>query len=338
VTSSTAKSCIATGLLCVCLALPDANAEIEIPDQSDWTDRGLVIEAGSGWDKRLHGAISPTTVVKKNGIYFVYYIGADGDRSTDGGPRNRALGVATSADGINFTKYAGNPVITHVPHGNQEEGVFSAAATLSSTGEVVLYYGALWASNSTTEQVDVFVTLATSQDGFSFDNRGAKGEYAFAPDGDEVDPIGVMNIDNGWYVYYINNQGWKLNLLSGSNIENLFDAGSVSGTGGSAKGGGDPIYLSETEFVTFVDHYDSRDTLVLTGSTSSPNDLNLVTRYDWGSTEHNHTATYLDKERQVWLMYYLNKTKNAIGVKTAPMIDDGSVAQTPEPPLDLIAE
>ena len=78
-----------------------------VPKETDWIDHGVVIESGSkgSWDIRLGGMISPSTVVKKNGTFFLYYIGADGDRSTDKGPRHRALGVATSTDGINFTKY-----------------------------------------------------------------------------------------------------------------------------------------------------------------------------------------------------------------------------------------
>jgi hypothetical protein len=313
-------------------------AEIRPPEAGEWVDRGTILEAGSGWDLRLTGAISPCTVIKKDGLFYLYYIGADGDRSTDGGPRHRALGVATSQDGITFTKYQGNPVITYLPHNNEEEGVFSAAGMVDTNGDVVIYYGALHASNSTTEQVDIYITLATSSDGLNFDNRGSRGEFAFAPDGDEVDPIGVMRDQDTWYVYYINNRGWKLNLAAGSSMNRLEDLGSVSGTGGTAKGGGDPLFINESEFVSFVDHYDSKDPLVVRGSLNSPRELTQVDRYDWGSDTHNHSATYLDSETGNWYMYYQNKGSNSIGVKIAPVVDDGVVNTKPNPPEKLIAE
>lgn len=92
------------------------------------------------------------TVPPKDPTYFLYYIGADGNRSADGRPRHRALGVAISKDGIHFTKYPCNPIITHLPHSNEEEGVFSAAAMLDESGNVVLYYGAMDAGSPTSEK------------------------------------------------------------------------------------------------------------------------------------------------------------------------------------------
>ena len=99
-----------------------AHATVALPKESDWTDHGIVTEAGptGSWDVRL-SAISPCTVVKKNEIYFLYYIGADGDRATDGGPRHWALGEITSTDGIHFTNYSTNPIITQGSHNNEEE-------------------------------------------------------------------------------------------------------------------------------------------------------------------------------------------------------------------------
>lgn len=125
------NSFVKTGLLLIFMT-GMSHAEIQFPKQADWTDHGVSMQTGitGAWDVRLGGAISPSTVVKKNGIYFLYYIGADGNRSTDGDARHRKLGVATSTDGINFTKYSGNPVITFLPHKGssreEEEGVFTA--------------------------------------------------------------------------------------------------------------------------------------------------------------------------------------------------------------------
>lgn len=328
------------GVLATLLAGGTASAQqIEIPEASDWTDHGVVIVAGTGWDRRLGGAISPCWVVKKNGTIYLYYLGADGDRSTDGGPRNRALGVATSTDGISFTKYSGNPIITFLPHDNEEEGVFSAGGILDDNGDFIIYYGALEASNSTSEEVDIYVALATSSDGLSFDNsRALNGEFVFEPDGDEVDPIGVLRDGDTWHVYYINNAGWELNLLSGPAMDNLSDQGGVSGTpGGEAKGGGNPIFLDDDTFVVFFDHFDSRDPIVVTGSRSDPSNLTQVDRYDWGGEGHKNQTTFLDRQAGTWYMYYRSDNTETINVKTAPMVGGEPVA-VPNPPTDLKVE
>ncbi len=52
-----------------------AMAEFAIPDQTDWVEKGVALTSGpvGSWDARLYGQISPCTVVKKGGIYFLYY-------------------------------------------------------------------------------------------------------------------------------------------------------------------------------------------------------------------------------------------------------------------------
>ena len=66
-----------------------ALADVDIPVLGAWTDQGIIISPGppGSWEVRLDGAISPTTAVKFKGVYYLYYIGADGNRSDDQGPR-----------------------------------------------------------------------------------------------------------------------------------------------------------------------------------------------------------------------------------------------------------
>ena len=74
--------------------------QVELPAQPDWQYQGVVIRPGNTgtWDVRLSGMITPCAVVKKDDTYFLYYLGADGNRTeaynNDGGPRHRALGIA----------------------------------------------------------------------------------------------------------------------------------------------------------------------------------------------------------------------------------------------------
>jgi hypothetical protein len=294
---------------------------VQIPSQSDWTDHGTILSQGvpGSWDARLEGAISPATMVKKNGTYYRYYIGyyigANGDRSTDGGPRHRALGVATSNDGINFTSYGGNPVITHLPHNNQEEGVFSAAATRDSNGDIVLYYGALWAADSTTENVDIYFDLATSTDGLNFNNPPG---YVRQNTGREEDPVGVLRANGNWYVYFIDNEsGWDLKLLSSSLKDILTSLTSLLTSGTDIIGGGDPAPIAPDRVALFlVRDFKTWQVEVRTAPVSAPHQLSApVETYDFPNMLHS--LVYLDLETNTWFMYYLNGAGDGIGVKTA---------------------
>lgn len=89
--------------------------EIRPPSASEWVDGGVVLRAGNpgAWDVRLEGMLSPCAALERDGMYFLYYIGAAGDRSTDGGPRGRKLGVAFGPDPSRLSKYESNPVLSH---------------------------------------------------------------------------------------------------------------------------------------------------------------------------------------------------------------------------------
>ena len=52
-----------------------------------------------GWEHQ----IVVSSVVKKNNLYYLYYTGRN--------LPEYKIGVATSSDGINFTKYSGNPIL-----------------------------------------------------------------------------------------------------------------------------------------------------------------------------------------------------------------------------------
>lgn len=314
----------------VALAVPlYSHAQIQIPKQSDWTDHGLVITPGStgAWDWRLGGQISPCACVKKNGTYFLYYIGADGDRSTDGGPRFRSLGVATSSDGVNFTKYSGNPVITHLPHNNEEEGVFSCGATLDDNGEVVLYYEATWAANSTTEAVDGYPALAVSSNGLDFVDHG----YVRSIPGYEDSPLGTFKANGTWYVYYLNSQpnSWVLHLLSGPARDNLTESTSV---GISSWGGGEPILLSPTTLALFnIAELPEGSIDVWTAPVSAPDQLQSIAQ-SYTFENFYHATVYLDEETATWFMYYSRgglQYPDGVALKTAPMV--GGEPTTPPP-------
>ncbi|CAD7023109.1 hypothetical protein REJC140_00096 [Pseudorhizobium endolithicum] len=71
-------------------------------DFVSWTDRGLVLDKGvSGWDSQ---DVSSPTVIVDDGTWYMLFEGRFG-----GGIDQ--IGLATSNDGINWTKHASNPVV-----------------------------------------------------------------------------------------------------------------------------------------------------------------------------------------------------------------------------------
>ena len=93
-------------------ALPKPGPErLAIPAATDWVDFGPIFERGGlgDWDLLLWGGFGGSAV-KSAGVYYLYFQGASGYRPyPDEGASRRAIGVATSRDGVNFEKYPGNP-------------------------------------------------------------------------------------------------------------------------------------------------------------------------------------------------------------------------------------
>jgi len=287
--------------------------------------------------------ISPCTVVKKDGTYFLYYIGADGNRSTDGGPRHRALGVATSTDGINFTKYSGNPILTHLPHNNEEEGIFSAGATLDDNGDIVLYYSALDADSATSESVDSDIRLAVSSDGFNFTEIGdvvSHSDSSVWGYGDEVFPVGTFYSDGTWYVYYIAKGSaayWDLGLAWGPAPDNLSNTQAVITSESYVIGGCDVVQLSSETIGLFVlRDFNTRIIEVRSASIISPGQLSEPSEtYDFDTIGHN--TVLLDRELNTWFMYGVNPSdRTEISVRTAPASGGDTTAATVPSGLNLI--
>ncbi len=60
-----------------------------------------IVMGTSGWEYQ----IGSSSIIKRNGIYCLYYFGRTAP--------NYRIGLATSTDGINFTKFAGNPILSN---------------------------------------------------------------------------------------------------------------------------------------------------------------------------------------------------------------------------------
>lgn len=313
----------------------DVAGPLVIPTEEDWQEHGTVVAPGSPgeWDVRLFGMMSPGSIVRKNGRYLLYYLGADGDRY-DGGPANRALGVAISDDGIAFEKHPVNPVLRHQPdggHGNTvEEGVFSAAATIDPDGDVLMYIGGMESTGP--RAVDGDAVFARSADGLSFQVLGDvvshrdRNVYNF---GDEIFPAAAMvGADGRYHLYYVSKGRvgqWTLGVASGDTPDSLGETREALALDDPIHGAGVPVSVpdlgvilpvhvaAETDRIEFVlvDPKRPADLSRRLGSVDF-DELGAGPDVDFG------TATVLlDLENRRWFLYYIDAERGDVRLRTA---------------------
>jgi hypothetical protein len=301
------------------------DADLSVPSQADWADHGPIFRAGAWgeWDYLLWGGFSGTAV-KKDGTYYLYYQGARDYDETYDTVMWRSIGVATSPDGIHFTKYAGNPVITWFPHeeeGWSEEGATSAAVTLDDSGEIVLYYGANTAYSPDLVHADG--RLATSTDGFDFTDQGIVLDHADSSvwgSRDEIFPIIAFRDAGQWFVYYLPNgspKSRKLGVAWGDRLDHLTNSsGASSGLSGiRAWGMGGSARIGSDTYALFLNDVTEHQTEVRTVSLSMPNRLSApVQTYQFD--EVVQATILLDEEANTWFMYY--RGEDEYGVRLAP--------------------
>jgi hypothetical protein len=196
-----------------------ASDPLTIPSLSDWDAGQLAFSSGADgeWDNILWGGFA-NSLIKKGDIYYLYYQGSPFYDDECESVAYRAIGVATSTDGIHWVKSDNNPVITWSSQGSIEEGAVSSAAWLGSDGKIYIYYGANTSSDC---NVEANARLAVSEDGENFQDLG-QVLSASDPDvwgaGDEIFPVGAYSYQDQWYLYYIPNGvslARKLGVASG---------------------------------------------------------------------------------------------------------------------------
>jgi hypothetical protein len=196
----------ATSTLSPTLSPTSSPETLNIPELADWQNPTLAFSHGAEgeWDFILWGGFS-NSLIKKGDTYYLYYQGSRYYDEQCESVAQRAIGVATSTDGIHWTKSEQNPIISWSSQGSIEEGAVSAAAWVGEDGRVYLYYGANTGSGC---NVNANARLAVSEDGVNFQDLG---EVLSGMDpnvwgsGDEIFPIGVYSYQNRWYLYYTPN-------------------------------------------------------------------------------------------------------------------------------------
>jgi hypothetical protein len=298
------------------------SAHPAVPLPEDWTDYGRILQNGKlgQWDYQLWGGFA-STAVKKEGTYYLYYQGARGYRIEDDTVTFRAIGVATSTDGINFRKHDRNPVVTWFPTGGPEEGAASAAAVLDPQGRIALYYGANTEASRTTVHADA--RLALSADGLEFADQGAvlaHGDPSVWGSGDELFPIAAIRGDNRWFVYYLPNgspEQRKLGVAWGRTSGALTSSEGARDPRGAiaAWGPGGAAKIDSETYALFLNHSGLQ---ARTATLSRPDRLSTpVVTHELEAV--GHATILLDQDVRTWFMYYLRASGDGYGVMLAPL-------------------
>lgn len=161
----------------------DAIALAVSSDGLNWQKRGVVLAPGpkGTWDSRLVGRPS---VLHENGRFRMWY---DGQPTKEDRPAARlegarAVGLATSPDGVRWTRHSGNPVL--------QRGIGAVDVVRSADGYVLLYEG------------HAGTGAATSRDGVVWKDRG----LAIRLSGTEADRYGqvtphLVHTGHDWQVF-----------------------------------------------------------------------------------------------------------------------------------------
>jgi hypothetical protein len=234
----------------------------------------------------------------------------------------RSIGVATSKDGITFTKFEGNPILTWFPNENGEEGAVSSGVTLGPDGDFFLYYGANTEESATTVNADIRVAI--SSDGLIFRDLEKVVDYrdrSVWGSGDELFPVAAIFDDGRWIVYYIPNgrlQEDYLGVVYGDQYNALYTSSMVTnneqpilvwGTAGLVK-------IDDETLAITLNNVRAKTIEVRLTSLHAPEIVSLpVESYQF---DHFQQASLLlDKEKRTWFLYY--RAENHYGVMVAPV-------------------
>ena len=283
-----------------------------VPTAAAWTARRVAIQPSVGrWDHRFDGQhATADAILLPDGRVALYYVGASGDRVSDGGPAFRALGVAFSEDGLPPFEKHPTPVITYAGGGQvnrEEEGVFSCAAVV--VGQTIwVYYGAIEATGP--GSVDVFIHVAQSTDGITF--TGHRHIPGIDLQGGEVWPFTALYLDGTHYLWVGRRD--RIDLLQGEDPYTLTDQ-QPSGLHPHAQRelGSSVVHRGEGRLAMLYD----APMRVATARIETPTRWTASKQYRM--PEGNQGKCWLlDRPRNRWLLYATRPDNQAIRIWSAP--------------------
>ncbi|MCK4971502.1 MAG: hypothetical protein KAS77_13285, partial [Thermoplasmata archaeon] len=173
----------------------------------------------TSWDTYVH----QFDVVELNGTYYLYYSGSN----TTSTNATWHIGLATSADGLNWTRYASNPILKAGVDSYDYYGL-TDPTVLVAKGTWYIWYG----GNRNGTSLDIDICYATSTDGYNWSKYASNPIFRndgnnSAWNGIEVRPQGII-IENGTFNLYYSGMGTsnqtKLGVMTSSNGRNWTDS------------------------------------------------------------------------------------------------------------------
>lgn len=344
--------------------LPLATAALDlIPEDIDaWTEQGVVLRSGpaGSWDEKPF-LLKPVGVHKKDGVYYLFYLaGSEGCWDADADTRHQSVGLATSTDGVNFTKYSGNPVLKphdFVPVESHEEGIRTAIIRYipdqnmwlgffgveSPGGPATCPFMGPQSQCSCNIPVDASIYAATSGDG---QNWTVKGEVSgvYNADGAENYVDDFHFVEGTYHVWTHRAEGGQIhNASKGSDYMNLNPLGPVPEL---CWGWGVIRTFLHNDGNTVTALYDPNGGCApsnenkLFFATLTLNDMTTVSNV---RLVHNkgqrHNFLIKDTDSGLWRWYYNVTTgpdAGTIQLRTHPIASEDTLA--PSPPTAVTAE
>jgi hypothetical protein len=283
--------------------------DLKVPLSTDWDYPGSVAlspKADAGWDYYF-GAKSPGAMVKLGGTYFLYYIGGTGPTVSEPIDElaDSKLGVATSTDGVTFTKYASNPIIEYTTGSYEHEGVFSVAAVVVS-GTVHLYYGVTHHTGTpSANSVDGRIYHRSSTDGYTF----GSATLIYSVEGDEYYSLGVTHDGSTYRLYHIGPTGTGvgvLNMISGTSATSL-SGNAVIQSETNWSHGGDVNFIGDEIALLHL----GKGSGVIQTRIVETNYWSLISDYMESyvfDADRTNQLVYLDRSASKWFMYQFDQT------------------------------
>jgi predicted GH43/DUF377 family glycosyl hydrolase len=153
---------------------------------------------------------SPTSVLKEDGLYKLWYHGISGT--------TRQIGYAESPDGLNWTKYSGNPVLAPGPAGAWDADTVCEPRVIHTGNQYVMFYTHCEGSHG--------IGLATSNDGKTWTKYAGNPVLTVGPSG-AWDSLQVS-----WGEVYYDGQRFFMWYPGHDNSANGFSLGVATSTDG----------------------------------------------------------------------------------------------------------
>ena len=152
---------------------------------------------GTAWDTVL---ITGYSVVMVNSTYYMHYVGSRGTSLMTA----RQIGLATSTDGLSWTKYSGNPILKARVNSYDWTNL-NNPVVVNDNGTWHMWYGGNHGNQNAAQSQDIDICYATSPDGYNWTKSSSNpvmvnGFAAWAKDA--VRPYNVQWNGSAFVMYY----------------------------------------------------------------------------------------------------------------------------------------